>query len=94
MQAAGLRPLAALIVKAESAGEGADGLDDLYLKAGRQIAGSDLRAAMDTLLDVLRRDKRYRDGEARRAMLAVFAVLGDEHPLVREYRTRLASVLF
>lgn len=94
VQAAGLRPLAALILEAEPGGEMVDGLDELYLKAGRQIAQSELRAAMDTLLDVLRRDKRYRDGEARRVMLAVFAVLGDEHPLVREYRAKLASVLF
>lgn len=54
----------------------------------------DLRGAMDTLLDVLRKDKKFRNGEARQAMLAIFAVLGDESPLVREYRGKLASVLF
>jgi putative thioredoxin len=49
---------------------------------------------MDALLDVLRRDKRFRNGEARHVMLAIFAVLGDESPVVREYRNKLASVLF
>ena len=29
-----------------------------------------------------------------RCMLAIFAVLGEESPLVREYRNKLASVLF
>ncbi len=94
MQALALRPLAALVLEARSASDGADGLDGLYLASGQQLAAGDLRTALDTLLDVLRRDKRYRDGAARRAMLAAFAVLGDEHPLVREYRTKLAAVLF
>lgn len=94
VQAVALRPLAALVLEARSASDGADGLDGLYLAAGRRLAAGDLRAALDTLLDVLRRDKGYRDGAARRAMLAAFAALGDEHPLVREYRTKLAAVLF
>ena len=34
------------------------------------------------------------DPEARQAMLEVFVVLGDEDPLVPEYRRRLASALF
>ena len=50
--------------------------------------------SVSDLLEVLRKDKRYRQGEPRQIMLALFAVLGDEHPLVREYRRKLASVLF
>jgi thioredoxin-like negative regulator of GroEL len=32
--------------------------------------------------------------EAREAMLDVFAVLGDDDPLVADYRRRLANALF
>ena len=32
--------------------------------------------------------------EARQAMVTVFAVLGDEDPLVVEYRRRLAAALY
>jgi thioredoxin-like negative regulator of GroEL len=32
--------------------------------------------------------------EARQAMVDVFAVLGDEDPLVAEYRRKLANALF
>jgi len=66
----------------------------LYQRAARAMTAGQLREAMDALLDVLRRDKRYRNGEPRQVMLAIFALLGDEHPLTREYRMKLASVLF
>lgn len=93
-QAAALRPLAALLLNATTPTNGGGGLDGLYLTAGHKVAGGDLRGAMDALLDVLRRDKQFRNGEARQAMLAIFAVLGDDHAWVREYRAKLASVLF
>ncbi|MGE5602056.1 MAG: tetratricopeptide repeat protein, partial [Nitrososphaerales archaeon] len=93
-QATALRPLAALLLESTTQTNGAGGLDELYHAAGQKIALGDLRGAMDALLDVLRRDKRFRNGEARQVMLAIFAVLGEENPLVREYRNKLASVLF
>jgi len=43
---------------------------------------------------VLRQDKRYRGGAARDLILALLVLLGEEHPLAREYRGELASVLF
>ena len=51
------------------------------------------REALDAMIATVRDDREGRD-EARAAMLDVFAVLGDEDPLVREYRTKLASALF
>lgn len=93
-QAAALRPLAALLLEATSGTNGAGGLDGLYHAAGQKIATGNMRGGMDDLLDVLRRDKRFRNGEARQVMLAIFSVLGDESPVVREYRNKLASVLF
>jgi putative thioredoxin len=51
------------------------------------------REALDAMLAIVRDDPEGRD-EGRAAMLDVFAVLGDEDPIVREYRTKLASALF
>lgn len=89
-----LLPLVGLLAFVPSETNGGGEIAALYQQAALALAGSDLRGAMDALLNVLRRDKRYRDGEARQAMLALFTLLGDEHPLAREYRARLASVLF
>ncbi len=89
-----LKPLVGLLLTATSGTNGFGELEGLYQKAGQAIAHGEMRVAMDALIDVLRRDKRYRNGEPRQVMLALFALLGDESPLVREYRTKLAMVLF
>lgn len=67
-------------------------LEIQYRQGARLISRSNLAAAMDGLLDVLRQDKRY--GEARQVMVAMFALLGDDDDLTQTYRTELASVLF
>ncbi len=89
-----LLPLVGLLTFESSDANGGGEIAALYQQTAQTLAGGDLRGAMDALLNVLRRDKRYRDGEPRQAMLALFALLGDEHALTREYRTKLASVLF
>jgi len=48
---------------------------------------------MDELLAMIRRDRRWNDEAARKALLSVFELLGDD-PLVAEYRRKLASVLY
>jgi putative thioredoxin len=91
-----LRPLAELLRRAGSLepANPDDPLEAQYLQAGRLIGRGNLEAAMDGLLDVLRSDKNYRSGQARLALLGLFALLGDEDPLTRSYREELASILF
>lgn len=57
--------------------------------AKRLAARGRWREALDAMLGALRDD-----ADARRAMLEVFAVLGDEEELVAEYRRKLANALF
>jgi putative thioredoxin len=90
-----LGPLARLIVEASNGGQNdAHELDGPYHHAGQLAAQADFTAAMDELLQILRQDKRYRQGEPRQVMLALFELLGESDPLTREYRNKLASVLF
>ena len=86
-----LLPLAALIAEASN-GSG-EGLDALYHEAGRLVLERRIPDAVSTLLDILRKDRNYRDGEAKRALLALFEYLGND-PSVKDYRRQLASVLF
>lgn len=51
------------------------------------------RAAMDELLEIVRRARDWRDGEARRQLLALFSLAGDPE-LVSEYRRKLAAALY
>ena len=71
-----------------------DPLEAAYLNALRLVKRGNFEAAMDGILDILRQDKRYRNDETRRVLLALFEVLGDENPLTRQYRNELALVLF
>ncbi|MCC7076432.1 MAG: tetratricopeptide repeat protein [Acidimicrobiia bacterium] len=59
--------------------------------AARALAAGDHATALATYLD---RVRASRDEEAREAMVRIFTALGDENPLVAEYRPKLASALF
>lgn len=91
-----LRPLARFLVESERgpACPGEESLETEYCRAGKLVASGHMQEAMDIILAVLRRDKRFRQGEPRTVMLGIFDVLGDQDPLTREYRNKLASVLF
>jgi putative thioredoxin len=60
--------------------------------AARAALAGDHRHALDRALALIREDG-HRES-ARELMLRVFEVLGDEHPVTREYRPRLAAALF
>lgn len=60
--------------------------------AAAAMAG-DYRGALDHCLRIIADGGKERDA-ARETMVAIFDMLGAEHPLTREYRPRLASALF
>ena len=97
VQAERLMPLARYLCQAEVEWDEADDVSPLeaqYRQVAHLIERSNFAAAMDGLLEVLRQDKRYRDGEAKKVLLAIFELLGEDDPLTRSYRNELASVLF
>jgi putative thioredoxin len=62
-------------------------LGNLLIAAGRHQDG------LEELLEMVRRDRTWNEEAARKAMLAVFNLLGGQGPLVSEYRRRLARAL-
>lgn len=95
-QAEKLAPLARLLCEVEGADAplAENDLDALYYQSARLLSRGQFEAGMDGLLDVLRQDKRFRKGEPRQVMVALFELFGDDDPTTREYRGELASVLF
>ena len=69
-------------------------LDARLLFANLRVAGEDYASALDQLLEIVRRDRSFRDDIARKTMLQVFSLLGNEGDLVSEYRRRLASAMY
>ena len=51
-------------------------------------------AALGHLLEIVKRDRRFRDDAGRKTMLEVFTLLGQDNELVAEYRRRLASAMY
>lgn len=89
-----LRPLADALQNIQALFAEDDPLEAAYKRALDLIRRGNTPAAMDGILDILREDRRFRSGEAHRIMLAIFELLGDEDPLVDEYRRELANILF
>ena len=52
------------------------------------------REALEEFLAVVARDKHYRKDSARKAMLAVFSLIGERSDLAEEFRGRLARTLY
>jgi len=96
-QAEQLLPLARFLCRVAEAVDDAAELTPLeiqYRQAARLLARGNFAAGMDGILDVLRQDKRYREGEPRQVLLGIFALLGENDTLTQTYRNELASVLF
>jgi len=74
---------------------GANGSDSRtrYQLAAHLAAADEYEPAMDQLLEIVRRDRSYRDDIARKTLVELFNSLGRQHPLSIEYRALLARVL-
>jgi putative thioredoxin len=71
-----------------------DALEAAYQNALRLIKRGNLEAAMDGLLDILRQDKRYRNGEVHKVILGILELISADEESVRQYRHELAAILF
>jgi putative thioredoxin len=69
-------------------------LDARLQLANLCVARGNYATALDQLLEIVRRDRSFRDDIARKTMLQVFSLLGNQGDLVSEYRRRLAGAMY
>jgi putative thioredoxin len=62
--------------------------------ANALYAGGQAEAALDHLLEIVRRDREWNEEAARKQIVKIFEALGPTHPLTLSGRRRLSSVLF
>jgi putative thioredoxin len=91
-----LRPLTEALTRLDNGQifETENPLDAAYYNALRLVKRGNLEAAMDGLLDILRENKKYRNGEARRIIVSLLELLGENDPITRQYRNELSLALF
>ncbi len=70
-----------------------DDLSSLLDKANYLTAQGDYETSMDCLLRVMTLDRQFQDDAGRKALLALFDMLGGEHPSVQKYRRRMFTLL-
>lgn len=58
------------------------------------VASGQYRKALEEFLAVIVSDKHYRKDSARKAMLAIFSLIGERSDLAEEFRKRLARALY
>ena len=68
-------------------------VESLYYMAHHLIVDSCYEEGMDLFLSVMQRDRDYRDDGGRKALLAVFDILGSDNPLVTAYRRKMFAVM-
>jgi putative thioredoxin len=69
-------------------------LDALYIKGAQAALAQNYDVALESFLDMIRRDRSYRNDAARKSMLVIFDLLGDSHPLSKDYRKQLMLTLY
>lgn len=90
-----LIPLAeALADNSEKAASTNDALFPAFQHALKLVTMGNIQAAIDGLLDILRANKNYKDGQVRQIIVGLLHLLGEDNPQARDYRSELSSLLF
>ncbi|MEB3277705.1 MAG: tetratricopeptide repeat protein [Lyngbya sp.] len=69
-------------------------LDQRYAEGCRLTLEKDYEPALKIFLDIVSTSRSYKNDAARKAMLTLFELLGDDHLLTKEYRKRLMLQLY
>ncbi len=70
-----------------------DNLDAIYQMAIHHVLADNDEAACELLLQIVSKDRSFKDDGARLLMLKVFEQKGSADPMVRRYRNRLFSLM-
>ncbi len=65
-----------------------------YREALRFLFDGDFDGALGQFIDVIRQDRAYDDDGARKACIAIFKFLGEEHPITLKHRREFSSALY
>lgn len=69
-------------------------LEAAFRNGVRLAKRGNILAALDGFLDILRKDRHFRDDQVKTLFIGLLALNGESHPEARQYRQDLSSALF
>ena len=72
---------------------GPDDVDARWQRAALHLMADEYEAALQQLMEILRRNREFRGDLARRGLLALFSVIKGQEPLIRKYRAELSRLI-
>jgi putative thioredoxin len=67
---------------------------EAYMAAIETMQAGNFDTALEQFIGVIQSDRYYDDDGARKACVALFTLLGNEHPAVKKYRRRFDMALY
>ena len=71
-----------------------DPVRPIYAKAIAALVAQDFDGAIEAFIDVIRQNRMYEEDGSRKAVVAIFRLLGDEHDTTRNHRRAFSSALY
>jgi putative thioredoxin len=71
-----------------------NGAKDTYVSAIEALDDQDIETALEHFIDVVRTNREYDDDGARKACVALFTLLGEQHPVTQEHRRTFDMALY
>jgi putative thioredoxin len=66
----------------------------LYYSAIQHLTAGDFDTAIGQFIEVIRENRSYDDDGSRKACIAVFKLLGEEHHVTQKHRRDFSSALY
>jgi putative thioredoxin len=71
-----------------------DDLEARYLLGARHIVAGDHEAGLAQLLEIMRRDRGFREDLGRRSLVNAFEIIGSDSEIAKRYRARMTGLLY
>ena len=90
-----VRTLNELMAKLDVPNQGADKpIGAKYISAIKSLANVDFDEALRQFIEIIREDRKYDNDGARKACIAIFKYLGEEHDITLKHRRDFGSALY
>lgn len=65
-----------------------------YLLAAHRVVAHDYEEALEQLLELMKRDRSFKDDAGRKGILMIFSMLGGEGELITRYRGKMLNAMY